>query len=304
MTVYASAEAHSSIEKAARIAGIGSQQLRKMPVTADGGMDPIALVERIHNDREQGFMPACIVACFGTTGVGAIDPISEVGRIAQSENLFLHVDAAWAGSALIVPEIRETIGSLEHVDSFVFNPHKWLFTNFDCSAFYMRDPKPLISAMSLTPVYLESRAGAGSPEYRDWSVPLGRRFRALKLWFVLRSYGAETLRSMVRAHIEYSHRLAAMIELNRKFELCFGPSFAMLTFRYLGSDPAASATDLDLINEKLIETLNNDGFVYLTKTRFNGRVVIRFNIGQTYTTWKHVEGSWQVIQATASRIAE
>lgn len=298
LTAYASSEAHSSIEKAVRIAGIGSNQLRRVPVDGRGCLDSEALAAMIQDDRRRGFVPACIVACIGTTGIGAVDPISEIAAIARAENVFLHVDAAWAGSALILPEIRDSIGGLEGVDSFVFNPHKWLFTNFDCSAFFLRNPEPLLSAMSLTPVYLESRAGAGAPEYRDWSVPLGRRFRALKLWFVLRSYGAEALREMLRSHLSFACRLAELIRQDPRFELCYGPNFAMLAFRYLGGS-AGTATEIDQLNVQLVEKLNNEGLIYLTKTTFQGRTVIRFNIGQTYTTWKHVQEGWDAIQTAA-----
>ena len=208
LIVYASAEAHSSVEKGARIAGVGSDNVRKIATRADDGMDPQVLRDAIRDDRASGRIPACIVTCFGSTGVGACDPLEEIGRIARSEDIHLHVDAAWAGSALILPEVRAQLAGIEHADSFVFNPHKWLFTNFDCSLFYMRDPTVLTGALSLTPVYLESKSSKQAPEYRDWSVALGRRFRALKLWFVLRSYGAQGLRQKVREHLAWTEQLA------------------------------------------------------------------------------------------------
>jgi aromatic-L-amino-acid decarboxylase len=159
-----------------------------------------------------------------------------------------------------------------------------------------------VGALSLTPAYLESRAGAGAPEYRDWSVPLARRFRSLKLWFVLRSYGAETLRSMVRSHIDYANRLAELIKEDSQFELCSGPTLAMLAFRFIGPG-TWTTSQLDQFNERLLETINKEGFIYLTKTRMNDHIVIRFVIGQTYTHWKHVEEGWRAIQATAAKLS-
>ena len=291
LIVYASEEAHSSVEKGARIAGVGSQNVMKIPTRDDHGMDPAALSAAIREDRSAGRLPACIVACFGATGLGSIDPLREIAKIAQEEDIHLHCDAAWAGTALILPEVRPLADGIEHVDSLVFNPHKWMFTNFDCSAFYMRDPSLLARALSLTPTYLESAVGDETPEYRDWSVALGRRFRALKLWFVLRSYGAEGLRKMVRNHIQWTEDLAALIRETPDFELATEPSLALLTFRF--APPWAKTDDeLDAVNEDLLRLVNDDGFLYLTKTKANGRIVIRFLIGQTYTTWRHVEEGW------------
>jgi len=301
LTVYASAEAHSSVEKAVRILGLGSDFLRKIEVQADGGMSPTALQAAIGADRARGLTPACVVACYGTTGIGASDPLEPIGRITQAEGLHLHVDAAWAGSALILPEVRDTLRGLDAVDSFVFNPHKWLFTNFDCSAFFMRDPKLLVDALTLTPAYLESSLGGGAPEYRDWSVALGRRFRALKLWFVMRSYGADGLRARLREHIAWTGRLAGLIREDERFELVAGPNLAMLAFRWRGN-AAQSAEQVDAANERLLKRLNDEGFVYLTKTRLRSRTVIRFVIGQTYTQWHHVETGWRAVQAAATAL--
>lgn len=301
LVVYTSAEAHSSVEKGARIVGIGANNVRKIPVRDDYGMDPQACVAAIREDRAAGQVPACIVACLGATGLGSIDPLGEIGQIARSEDIHLHLDGAWAGSALILPEFRATLDGFEYVDSFVFNPHKWLFTNFDCSAFYMRDPSRLASALSLTPTYLESIAGDDVPEYRDWSIALGRRFRALKLWFVLRSYGAEGLRKMVRNHILWTQQLAELIADTDHFEIATEPRLALLTFRFV-PDWAREDSDLDRINEGLLQRINDGGHLYLSKTRANGRIVIRFVVGQTYTTWQHVEESWAWIQQAAQEI--
>lgn len=301
LVVYASTEAHSSVEKGARIAGIGAQNVRTIPVRSDYGMDPEALAIAIAEDRAIGRIPACIVACFGATGLGSFDPLQEIGLIAQSEDIHLHVDAAWAGSALILPEVRAMLDGLEYVDSFVFNPHKWLFTNFDCSAFYMRDPSRLVNALSLTPTYLESQANDETPEYRDWSIGLGRRFRALKLWFVLRSYGADGLREKIRNHIEWTQHLAGLIRSTERFELATEPRLALLSFRYM-PEWATNGPELDRVNEELLRRINDAGHLYLTKTRANGRIVIRFVIGQTYTTLQHVEEGWAHIQEAAQKV--
>lgn len=298
LAVYTSSEAHSSVEKGARIAGLGRANVRKIGVDADFAMDPQALKAAIVADREAGIVPACIVASFGATGLGSIDPLGPIAAIAREEGIHLHVDGAWAGSALIVPEVRALAEGLEHADSFVFNPHKWLFTNFDCSVLYLKDPKTLARALSLTPAYLESVPMGESPDYRDLTVSLGRRFRALKLWFVLRSYGAEGLREKIRGHIAFTGKLAQMIEADPDFELVSGPRLALLGFRFLPrgvSDPA----EINRANEDLVARINDDGRTYLTKTRANGRTVIRFVIGQTQTEWRHVEEGWAVVQELA-----
>lgn len=309
LTVYTSTEAHSSIEKGARIAGLGSQNVRKIPVRDDYGMDPDLLAAAIRDDRSAGRVPAVIMASYGATGLGAMDPLMEIGLVASEESIHLHLDAAWAGSALILPEVRETLLGLEHVDSFVFNPNKWLFTNFDCSVFYMRDPASLASALSLTPNYLESQSGDQIPEYRDWSIALGRRFRALKLWFVLRSYGAAALRAKIRDHLKWTQQLASIIGQAEEFELVTGPNLALLSFRYVPkwasiSEQDNGAEQIDRINDELLRRVNGAGFLYLSKTRARGRIVIRFVIGQTYTTWHHVEEAWTSIEETARGISQ
>jgi aromatic-L-amino-acid/L-tryptophan decarboxylase len=301
LIVYASTEVHSSVEKGARIAGVGADNVRKIRIRDDNGMDPKALADAIAEDRTAGRIPACIVACFGSTGLGACDPLADIGRIAKREQIHLHVDAAWAGSALILPEVRSRLEGMECVDSFVFNPHKWLFTNFDCSAFYMRDPAALTGALSLTPAYLESRASSQAPEYRDWSVALGRRFRALKLWFVLRSYGAAGLREKIRDHIAWTEHLADLVRKSPDFELTTQPCLALLTFRYAPESHKTSSA-LDDLNERLLKRINDSGRLYLTKTRARGQLVIRFVIGQTYTTWRHVQDGWDAIVATAREL--
>ena len=208
LVFYASEEAHSSVEKAVRIAGLGRRGLRLIPTDDDFAMRPDALAAAIREDRAGGRVPAGVVATLGTTGVGASDPLRPIGAICREHGLYLHVDAAWAGSALLLDEHRSLIEGAEHVDSFVFNPHKWLLTNFDCSAHFVRDPVALVRTLSVLPAYLQSREAGAVIDYRDWGVPLGRRFRALKLWFVLRSYGVARLQAMLRDHIAWTAELA------------------------------------------------------------------------------------------------
>jgi aromatic-L-amino-acid/L-tryptophan decarboxylase len=295
---YASEEAHSSIEKAIRIAGLGYQSLRPIATDAEFAMRPDALEATIRADRAKGFLPAGVIATLGTTGVGAVDPLAPIGALCRKHGLYLHVDAAWAGSALLLDEQRWMTPGIEAADSFVFNPHKWLLTNFDCSAHFVRDPAALTRTLSILPAYLKSVQTGQVIDYRDWSVPLGRRFRALKLWFVIRSYGVEALQRMLRDHIAWTAELADWIGAEPDFELTSPPSLALLSFRHHppGIDDEAA---LDTFNERLMHVLNDGGRVYLTQNRVRGRYVIRFTIGQLYTTRGHVERAWDVIRTTA-----
>lgn len=298
LAVYCSTETHSSVEKDVKVAGLGRRHLRAVPVDERFAMRPGALEEAIAADRAAGIVPACVVATLGTTGVGAFDPLRPIGEICRREGVFLHVDAAWAGSAFILPEHRRWLDGIEYADSFVFNPHKWLFTNFDCSAHFVRDPAGLVRTLEILPAYLQTRERAEVIDYRDWSVPLGRRFRALKLWFVLRSYGAEGLRARIADHIALAADLERTIAAEPGFELMAPRSLALLNFRYhpAGVDDGAA---LDRLNEVLLERLNASGRLYLTQNRVNGAYAIRFSIGQTGTERRHSEAAWAEIRATA-----
>ncbi|MGH6896737.1 MAG: pyridoxal phosphate-dependent decarboxylase family protein [Geminicoccaceae bacterium] len=301
LVFYASEEAHSSVEKAIRIAGLGRRSLRLIPTDAEFAMRPDALDAAVRADRARGRVPAGVVASLGATGVGAVDPLRPIGEVCREHGLFLHVDAAWAGSALLLDEQRWMIDGAEHAHSFVFNPHKWLLTNFDCSAHFVRDPGALVRTLGVLPPFLQSRETGAVIDYRDWSIPLGRRFRALKLWFVIRSYGVERLKAMLRDHIAWTADLAEQIRAEPDFELVTPPKLALLTFRHRPrkiDDEAA----LDLLNERLLHALNDDGRLYLTQTRVRGRYVIRFAIGQLYTTHAHVARAWQVITETARKL--
>jgi aromatic-L-amino-acid decarboxylase len=298
LAVYTSEETHSATEKGVKIAGLGRRALRKIPTDGRFALIPQALEAAIAADRAAGVTPACVVASLGTTGVGGVDPLRAIGEICRRHDVFLHVDAAWAGSALLLPEHRGMIDGIEHVDSFVFNPHKWLFTNFDCSAHFVRDPESLIRTFAIVPEYLKSREGRQVIDYRDWGVPLGRRFRALKLWFVIRSFGVAGLRARIAGHIEWAQEVARAVATMPDFELLAPPSLALLCFRY---HPAGvdDETVLERLNQRLLETLNDSGALYLTQTRVRGRFGIRLVVGQTATERRHVQAAWARIQATA-----
>lgn len=297
-TIYCSAEAHSSVEKAVKIAGFGSHQLRKITVDDSFAMIPEKLEEAIENDRKQGLVPLAVVAALGTTGSTAVDPLKEIGPICKKHNLWLHIDAAYAGTALLLPEKRDMIDGIDMADSFVFNPHKWMFTNFDCSAYFVKDKGALIRTFEILPEYLKTREGSQVNNYRDWGVALGRRFRALKLWFVIRSFGASGLRAKVADHIRWARDLANQIDAEPDFQLLAPVPFGTICFHY---KPATidDPQKIDTLNATLLETLNDTGKLYLTHTKLNGVYTLRLVIGQTNQTKQHIDTAWQLIRDTA-----
>lgn len=301
VVVYTSDQTHSATEKGAKIAGYGRENVRLIPSDPNTfAMRPEALEAAIQADKAAGRLPACIVASLGATGVGAMDDLDAIGHVAQRHDIFAHVDAAWAGAALILEEHRGLAHGVERFDSFVFNPHKWLMTNFDCSAHYVREPDDLIRTLSILPAFLRSREQGEIIDYRDWSVPLGRRFRALKLWFVIRSYGVDGLKRILRDHIAWAEKLEAHIAAEPDFELTAPRRLSLVNFRYRPAGVDDDAT-LDAVNEKLLNAVNDDGFTYLTQNRVAGRYVIRFQIGQTRTTEQDVEQAWRRVVDIARR---
>ncbi|MCW1840795.1 pyridoxal phosphate-dependent decarboxylase family protein [Prosthecomicrobium hirschii] len=308
LRAYCSAEAHSSVDKAIRMAGIGHQNLVKLPSAGPlCSLDVAALDEQIREDKAAGMTPFLIVACLGGTSVGAVDDIARVADVARRHGIFLHVDAAWAGSAMICPEFRHLMRGAEAADSFVFNPHKWLFTNFDCSAHFVKDPKALTYTLGLRPAYLRTlglgdNEIAGVTDYNEWSVPLGRRFRALKLWFVIRHYGVEALRAKIRDHVAWARELAGLFDADPDFELTSTPVLALFSFRYRPHGFAGDDAALDRLNTDLIEAINADGRIYLTQTRHQNRFVIRVQVGQTDTTRADVLMVLEVARELAARI--
>jgi aromatic-L-amino-acid decarboxylase len=297
LTVYASAEAHSSVEKGVKLAGYGLKQLRRVPTDEHYAMQPGALDRTIAADLEAGLVPTCVVATIGTTSSTAIDPLLPIAEICRRRGLWLHVDAAYAGTAAIVPELRPLFHGIEHADSFVFNPHKWMLVNFDCSAYFVRDRETLLRTFQVTPEYLRTAQDAEVVNYRDWGIQLGRRFRALKLWFVIRSYGVEGLREVLRRHVALAHELAGWIEETAGFELMAPVPFGLVCFRYR-PDGAADAALNDL-NRRLLTRVNATRKVHLTHTALGGRYVIRLVIGQRQTERRHVEEAWSLIREAA-----
>ncbi len=294
LTVYCSSETHSSIEKDVKIAGYGRKQLRKIATDGDYAMDPAALEAAIREDLQHGHKPACVVATLGTTGSTAIDPLESIARICRKYEIFLHVDAAYAGTALLLREMRWMSNGMEQADSFVFNPHKWMFTNFDCSAFYVRDEELLVRTFEILPEYLKTAEDKRVKNYRDWGIQLGRRFRALKLWFVIRSFGVQGLRQKIREHLSMARDLKEAIEQDERFELLAPVPLNTLCFRY--HPPHISDEEkLDELNRKLLALVNESGRLFITHTRLNDMFTIRMVIGNTHVAKKHVEQAWKLI---------
>jgi aromatic-L-amino-acid decarboxylase len=300
LRVYCSEQGHSSVDKAVRICGIGSQNLVRIPVKSDFSLDEAKLKDAIKSDIKAAYLPCCVIATIGTTGSAAIDPLEPVGEICSEYRTWLHVDAAMAGTALILPEFQWMIKGKKYIDSFVFNPHKWMFTNFDCSAYFVKDPESLIKTFEILPEYLKTRTRGKVNDYRDWGVPLGRRFRALKLWSVIRSYGTEGLRTKIRYHISIAARLSELISKEDDFELLAPVVINVVCFRY--KPEGLQAEKLNQLNEKLNHILNDSGKIYLTHTVLNGKYTLRMVTGQTNVTLAHVEMAWNLIRQTARSI--
>ena len=292
LVVYASTQTHSSIEKGVKIAGLGRRNLRLIPVDDAYRMRPDALARQMATDRDSGLTPCCAVASVGTTASNAIDPLPAIGRICRQENVWLHVDAAMSGTAAICPEYRWIHDGLELADSYCFNPHKWMFTNFDCDCFWVADRAALINTLTILPEYLRNAATESGAviDYRDWQIALGRRFRALKLWFVIRHYGTEGLRYHVRRHIALAQEFARWVAESGDFELVGHPPLNLVCFRHKAGDEASRA---------LLDRLNRSGRLYLSHAVLDGRFTLRFCVGQTMTDADHVRRAWIAIVGTA-----
>ena len=299
LTVYASSEAHSSIDKGVKLAGYGLEQLRRVPVDQAYALMPDALDRMIVADRKAGFVPACVVATVGTTSSTAIDPLPRIAEVCRRHAVWLHVDAAYAGTAAIVPELRHLFDGVEQADSFVFNPHKWMLVNFDCSAYFVRDRDALLATFKVTPEYLRTAEDRDVVNFRDWGIQLGRRFRALKLWFVIRSYGLEGLRELVRKHVRLARELAEWIEAAPGFELMAPVPLGLVCFRYRPPELRVDDPRLQDLNAALLARVNATGRVRLTHTRLGGQFVIRVAIGQRQTERAHVEEVWRLIKEAA-----
>ena len=289
LVAYTSAQAHSSIEKAVKIAGIGRKNLRLVEVDADFAMRPDALEKLVASDIAAGLKPCFICATVGTTSSNALDSVIAIGKIAQQYGIWFHVDGAMAGTAALCPEFRYIQKGLELADSYCFNPHKWMFTNFDCTCFYVADRKALIDTLTVMPEYLRNAATASGAvfDYRDWHIQLGRRFRALKLWFVIRHYGVDGLQFHIRRHVELAQEFLGWVKADSRFEVMAPAPLNLVCFRLRADDAA---------NETLLQRLNGSGKIYLTHTKLNGKFTLRMSIGQSNTEASHIGAAWEFIQ--------
>jgi aromatic-L-amino-acid decarboxylase len=291
LVAYASSDAHSSVEKAAGIAGLGRAGLRRIRLDATGRMDTTALAAAMDADRAAGRVPCFVVATVGTTACGAIDAVPAIAALAARHQAWLHVDAAWAGAAAICPEFRgPLVAGAEGADSWGFNPHKWLLVNFDCHALWVADRGPLVAALSMKPEYLRNRASESGTviDYCDWQIPLGRRFRALKLWMTLRMLGAEALRDHIRRHVAWAAEFADLVAADSRFDLLLPPNLALVCFALAAGDAATQG---------LLDRVNATGAAFLTHARVGGRLAIRLAIGGATTTRDDVLATWRRLAA-------
>lgn len=293
LAVYTSEHGHSSIDKAVRIAGFGSEMLRHIAADSAFAMDVDALEEAIIADKAAGLTPAAVIASIGTTSSTAIDPVAAIAEVCHAHGVWLHVDAAYAGTAAVLPDMRWILDGVDRADSYVFNPHKWMLTNFDCTAFFVADRAQLIDTLSILPEYLKNQATASGAvfDYRDWQVSLGRRFRALKLWFVIRTFGVDGIRRHVRSGIDLAAELAGWIEADPDFEVTSPHPFSLVCFRHTGGDA---------VNQRIVDTVNASGEAYITHTVLDGAYTIRVAIGTPTTTREHVAALWDQVKAAAA----
>lgn len=301
LTIYCSDQVHSSIEKGAKIAGYGREQVRKVGTDHIYALRPDLLREAIEKDLASGYRPTCVVSALGTTGTTAIDPIDEISDICLEYGIWHHVDAAYAGTALIVPEMRWMAKGADKADSFVFNPHKWMFTNFDCTAYYVKDPVALINTFAILPDYLKTSVDGAVKNYRDWGIQLGRRFRALKLWFVIREMGVEEMRRIIRNQIALGDWLAKEVESHTDFELLAPVPLNTLCFRF---KPDEDEPVLDALNQQIMERINKTGKLFFMQMVLDGRFSLRLAFGNMNVERRHVENAWNMIQQEAILVYE
>ena len=293
LRAYASDQAHSSVEKGIRVAGLQVDQLRLVAVDEQFRMRADALHDAIADDLGAGLVPFLVVATVGTTSSAAIDPVSAIVDVARPHHVWVHVDAAYAGAAAVVPELRSLVNdALDAVDSWCFDPHKWMLTNFDCDVMYVADREPLLSALSVVPEYLRNAASESGAviDYRDWHVPLGRRFRSLKLWFVLRHFGVSGVRAHITGHVESARWFAGKVDADERFERLAPTELSLVCFAHRTGDDTS---------ERLLEAVNASGRAFLTHTRLHDRYALRVAIGATQTEHRHVEALWDLIDSLA-----
>lgn len=293
-TIYISKQTHSSIEKAVKIIGLGKNSIRTINVDEDFAMISSELETQINQDIANNFKPLFICATLGTTSSCATDPVGDISIIAKKYNIWLHIDAAFAGTAMIIPEMRKYLNGIEDADSYVFNPHKWMFTNFDCSAYFIKDKEQLIRTFEILPEYLKTNSRGEVNDYRDWGIALGRRFRALKLWFVMRYFGKQKLINMVENHIELAEKFKEWVESEKDFEIVAPVKFALICLRY--APKSKTLKQQNDLNKKIIEKINNEGSSYLTHTILNGKYTIRVVCSHSYIEEKHLQKTWLLIK--------
>lgn len=302
LRVYCSKETHSSIEKGVAISGIGTKNLIKIPVDEHLRLIPELLEKQVEEDIKNGLVPTCVIAAIGTTGTVAVDPLPEIAVICKKHDIWLHVDAAYAGTALLLPEYQWMIAGIEDADSFVYNPHKWMFTNFDCSVYFVKNVEVLLKTFEVLPEYLKTKTRGQVNDYRDWGIPLGRRFRALKLWFVIRSFGIKGIQEKIREHIRLNTFFAEKIRESAEFELFLEPFLNFTGFRY-NPETSLSEDTLNRLNEELLDSINQGGKLFLSHTKINGAYVFRMIIGQTYVEQKHVEKALEILKSEAGQLS-
>jgi aromatic-L-amino-acid decarboxylase len=294
LVAYASTQTHSSLEKAAMIAGIGTENLRLIDVDEKFAMRADVLERQVTTDRANGMIPCFVCATVGTTSSNAMDPVRAIGEVCHKHNVWLHVDAAMSGTAMICPEFRHLQDGVELADSYNFNPHKWMGANFDCSCFWVSDRRALIETLSILPEYLRNQATDSGAviDYRDWHIQLGRRFRSLKLWFVIRHYGVEGLQHNVREHVRLAQEFADWVRNDNLFELAAPVPLNLVCFRHKGGDTK---------NQSIMDRLNKSGDLFLTHTKLNGKLTLRLSVGQMNTQAQHVERAWRRIRDEAAK---
>ncbi len=303
LRLYTSEQAHSSIEKGAIVIGLGRQGVRKIAVDSEFRMNPQALAAAVREDRAAGWLPYCVAATAGTTSTTSVDPAPAIAEVCAAEKLWLHVDAAYAGAAAILPECRPLLAGFERADSLVLNPHKWLFTPLDFSAFYCRHPQTLRAAFSLVPEYLRTAEDESVRNYMDYGVQLGRRFRALKLWFVLRYFGQEGMRQRLREHIRLAQKFAAWVDEDAAFERLAPAPFSVVCFRARPPSVPGDDARLDAFNAALLDAVNASGKVFLSHTKLCGRFTLRLAVGNLRTTEEHVRAAWELLRAHSAALA-
>jgi len=298
--MYCSEHAHSSIEKGTVTLGVGLEGVRKIPVNSRFEMIADKLEEVINDDVKNGWKPFCVVATVGTTSSTSVDPIDEIAAICEKYNLWLHIDAAYAGVTAMIPEMKWITKGWERADSIVINPHKWMFTPMDLSVYFTRKPEILKRAFSLVPEYLKTKQDDEVENLMDYGIQLGRRFRSLKLWFIIRYFGVEGLASRIKAHIELAQEFAKWIDSEKDFQRMAPVPFSTVCFRYNPGNKTEE--ELNKLNEKLLEGINASGKIFLSHTKLNGKFVIRLTIGSIRHERRHIVGAWELIKECAEKL--